>query len=110
MNIDKNLIPEKAQIDLSFQLESSATLWDRIFEGFESEVTLVSRFEAKDKKSLKLLYRFGSKIQKKFKTCKVEPKSYGIVIIRDIDEEQKEFINEWIDLMKSLRCEIVNCI
>lgn len=110
MAIEENLLPKKESINLSFQLESNATLWNRIFEGFESEVTLISRFEAKDKKTLRLLYRFGSIIQKRFKSCKVEPKSYGIVIIREVDEEQKEFINEWIDLMKNLRGEIINCI
>lgn len=110
MTIEKSLVPKKECIDLSFHLESTATLWNRIFEGFESDVTLVSRFETKDKKSLQLLYRFGSMIQKKFTNCKVEPKSYGIVIIRDIDEDQKEFISEWINLMKSLKCEITDCI
>lgn len=102
--------PEKDLINLSFYLEPSATLWNRIFEGFESEVTLVSRFEGKNRKSVHVLYKFGSMIQKKFKNCKVEPKSYGIIIIREVDESEKEFINEWIELMKSLRCEILNCI
>lgn len=106
---DAKILPDK-QINLSFYLEPRATLWNRIFEGFESEVTLVSRFEATDKKSIEFLYRFGSIIRKRYKSCRVEPKSYGIIIIREIDEEQKEFINEWINLMKNLKSEILSCI
>lgn len=105
-----NKLPEKDIINLSFYLEPSATLWNRIFEGFEPEVKLVSRFEGKSSKSLQVLHRFGSKINRRFKNCTVEPKSYGIIIIREVDEKEKEFINEWIELMKNLRAEIAGCI
>ncbi|MGH7885480.1 MAG: hypothetical protein ACRENO_07270 [Thermodesulfobacteriota bacterium] len=107
---DAKILPDKQNINLSFYLEPSATLWNRIFEGFESEVTLVSRFEGKDRKSIEILYRFGSIVRKRYINCRVEPKSYGIIIIRKIDEEQKEFINEWINLMKNLKSEILSCI
>lgn len=101
---------KQSLINLSFSLEASATLWNRIFEGFESDVTLVSRFETTDNKTKKVLYKFGSLIQNKHKMCKVEPKNYGIVIKTDVDEDNKEFINNWIQLMKNLREEIGNYI
>ena len=108
----RNIIPEKQEsdINLSFSLEASATLWNRIFEGFESDITLVSRFEGNNNKVIQILYKFGSLIQNKHKICKVEPKKYGIVIKTEVDETNDEFINNWIELMKNLKEEMRNYI
>jgi len=95
---------------LSFHMESSATLWNRIFEGFSSEMILVSRFEGKDKKALEILYRFGSMVAKKYGKCVVEPKIYGIVIKKDVSDETEEMINNWMDLMRKLRHEIIGVL
>ena len=108
----ENLKPssKKADINLAFSLEASATLWNRIFEGFESDTVLVSRFEGSNQRAIKLLYKFGALIQKKHKKCRVEPKKYGIVIKTEVDERQSEVIDGWIDLMKNLKTEMINCL
>ena len=97
-------------IILSFHMESSATLWNRIFEGFSSEMILVSRFEGKDRKALEILYRFGSMVAEKYGKCAVEPRVYGIVIKKDVSDETEEMVNEWMDLMRRLRHEIIKVL
>lgn len=97
-------------IILSFHMESSATLWNRIFEGFSSEMVLVSRFEGKDRKALEILYRFGSIVAERYGKCAVEPRVYGIVIKKDVSDESEEMINEWMDLMRRLRHEIIGVL
>ncbi len=95
---------------LSFHMESSATLWNRIFEGFSSEMILVSRFEGKDRKALEILYRFGSMVAERYGKCAVEPRVYGIVIKKDVSDETEEMVNEWMDLMRRLRHEIIGVL
>jgi hypothetical protein len=97
-------------IILSFHMESSATLWNRIFEGFSSEMVLVSRFEGKSRKALEILYRFGSMVAERYGKCAVEPRVYGIVIKKDVSDETEEAINEWMDLMRRLRHEIIGVL
>ncbi|NIQ13744.1 MAG: hypothetical protein GTO02_04870 [Candidatus Dadabacteria bacterium] len=103
-----HLSEQETNINLSFSLEASATLWNRIFEGFESDITLVSRFEGSNIKAIKILYKFGSLVQNKHKLCKVEPKKYGIVIKTKVDEDNKIFIDNWINLMKNLKEEMTS--
>ncbi len=101
---------DQENVVLSFHMESSATLWNRIFEGFSSEMVLVSRFEGKDRKALEILYRFGSMVAKRHGKCTVEPRVYGIVIKKDVSDETEETINEWMDLMRKLHREIVGVL
>ena len=101
---------EPESIILSFHMESSATLWNRIFEGFSSEMVLVSRFEGKDRKALEILYRFGSMVAQRHGKCTVEPKVYGIVIKKDVSDESEKTVNEWMDLMRTLRSEIIGVL
>jgi len=113
MAINPQEIKEKKDpesIILSFHMESSATLWNRIFEGFSSEMVLVSRFEGKNRKALDILYRFGSIVAEKYGKCAVEPRVYGIVIKKDVSDEPDETINEWMDLMRRLRHEIIEVL
>lgn len=91
-------------------MESSATLWNRIFEGFPSEMVLVSRFEGKDRKALEILYRFASMVTERYEKCAVEPRVYGIVIKKDVSDETEETINEWMDLMRRLHREIIEVL
>ncbi len=95
---------------LSFHMESSATLWNRIFEGFSSEMVLVSRFEGKDRRALEILYRFGSMVAERHGKCAVEPRAYGIVIKKDVSEESEETVNGWMDLMRRLHREIIGVL
>ena len=91
---------------LSFHMESSATLWNRIFEGFSSDMILVSRFEGKNRKALEILYRFGSIVSQRYGVCAVEPRDYGIVIKKDVSGESEKTVNAWMDLMRRLHREI----
>lgn len=97
-------------IVLSFHMESSATLWNRIFEGFSSEMVLVSRFEGRDRKALEVLYRFGSMVAERHGECAVEPRVYGIVIKKDVSGETEETVNGWMDLMRRLHREIIGVL
>lgn len=113
MKSDPAKIKEKKDSEsviLSFHMESSATLWNRIFEGFSSEMVLVSRFEGKDTKALDILYRFGSMVAERYGKCDVEPRVYGIVIKKDVSDEPEETINEWMGLMRRLRHEIIGVL
>lgn len=94
------------EINLTFALESSSGLWNKIFEGFDQDAVLTSRFEGNSHESIYLLYKLGSILRKKYTKCIVEPRTYGIIIKRPIDENDEEDINEWMRLMESIRQEI----
>ncbi len=94
-------------IDLSFAMESSASLWNLIFEGFDQEVVLVSKFTARDPEAVHTLYRFGHLISQRYKDCKVEPRKSGIQISKSLPENDVALVGEWTDLMESV-CEEMN--
>jgi len=95
-------------IDLSFAMESSASLWNVIFEGFDQEVVLVSKFTGHDPKAVNTLYRFGFLIYERYKDCKVEPKNSGIEIRKSLPENDLELVNEWTTLMENVREEMTS--
>lgn len=97
-------------VHLSFLVESNASLWNKIFEGFDQESFLVSRFEGDSPASIRLLYKFGSLIHERFDNCKVESKSYGIVIKKKIGEDDRISSKEWMNLMSELRQEICSIL
>ena len=97
-------------IDLSFAMESSASLWNVIFEGFDQEVVLISKFTGKGPGAVNTLYRFGSLICERYKNCKVEPKKSGIEIRKSLPENDVTLVNEWTDLMESVRVEMTKCM
>jgi len=105
-----NIKQEEPKVSLSFLLESSSSLWNKIFEGFDQEYVLVSRFEGKSKETIRLLYRFGSLIHQKFKNCSVEPKIYGIVIKKNIENNDQQKTDKWIKLMEELKKEICDIL
>ena len=95
------------EISLNFSIESSSGLWNKIFEGFDQDTVLTSRFEGNSQKSINLLYRFGSLVRKKYSNCEVEPRNYGIVIKRNINDNNKKELDDWILLMENLKEEII---
>lgn len=97
-------------IDLSFSMESSGTLWNVIFEGFDQEVVLVSKFTSHDSKTINALYRFGYLIFERYKDCKVEPKESGIEIRKSLPENDFELVDEWTRLMENVREEMLNLV
>lgn len=97
-------------IALSFGMESSASLWNVIFEGFDQEVVLVSRFSGTDDRVVGTLYEFGDIICKNYKDCKVRATRTGIEIRKPLPGNDLSLVNEWTGLMESIRDEIANFI
>lgn len=94
-------------IDLSFAMESSASLWNIIFEGFDQEVVLVCKFTSSEPEAINKLYRFGFLICERYKDCKVEPKDSGIEIRKSLPENDFALVSEWTNLMESVREEMI---
>jgi hypothetical protein len=97
-------------IDLTFGMESSASLWNIIFEGFDQEVTLVSRFVGKDSSTIHTLYQFGSIIGESYKDCYVKATCSGIEINKLLPKNDFMLVNEWTGLMEKIREEIMKFI
>jgi hypothetical protein len=94
-------------IKLSFGLESSASLWNIVFEGFDQDVILISKFEGKDLKSRDLLDRFA-RILKKYPGCIVEPIESGLSIKKSFPINDISIVGAWSDLMASIREEMLS--
>ncbi len=97
-------------IKLSFGLESTATLWNTVFEGFDQDVVLIARFEGKDPKSKALLNRFGYIIRKKDPGCVIDPTGSGLSIRKSFPMNDISIMREWSMLMNSVRDEIIRLI
>jgi hypothetical protein len=97
-------------ITLSFGLESDASLWNTIFEGFDQDVVLISRFEGKEKVAINLLYRFGEIITKNYPSCKVEHTESGLLIKKALPKNDPSVIRDWSELMTSIRGEMLSLI
>ncbi|MGI9534625.1 MAG: hypothetical protein ACR2NW_06720 [Thermodesulfobacteriota bacterium] len=95
-------------VNLTFAIESSTGLWNKIFEGFDQDTVLTSRFEGDSQRTIEVLYKLGSMVKSKFTNCSIETRDYGIIIKRTIDDKNQDQVNEWMDLMKSIKSEIVN--
>lgn len=97
-------------IKLSFGLDSNASLWNVVFEGFDQEVVLVSRFEGKELEAIRILYRFGSIIEKKYMDCKVEPTGSGLLIKKKLPTNDLSIIRQWTELMYNIREEMTSLV
>lgn len=95
-------------VNLTFAIESSAGLWNKIFEGFDQDTVLTSRFEGDSPRTIEVLYKLGSLVKDKYNNCSVETRDYGIIIKRKIDDKDQELVNDWMDLMKRVKSEIIN--
>ena len=96
--------------DLSFTMESRASVWDVIYDGFDQEVILVSKFTGREPKAVNTLYRFGYLISERYKDCEVAPKRSRIEIRKSLPEDGSELIGQWTTLMKSVREEMTSLI
>jgi len=90
-------------IKLSFGLESNSSLWNIVFEGFDQEVVLVSRFEGKDLEVIKILLRFGAILKKKYSDCQIEFTNSGLAIKKKFPKNDISLIREWSELMYDIR-------
>ena len=97
-------------VDLSFGLESNASLWSIVFKGFDEEVTLISRFQGSEQLSVETLQRFGNIIMEKYRDCSVELTKSGIVIKKTLPTNDLTIIREWSELMHHIKEEVVNII
>lgn len=105
-----NETKEPESISLSFGMESGASLWSLVFEGFDQEIILVSRFSGADGNTVNALYRFGAKINESYKDCRVKPTRTGIEIRKTLPENDASLISEWMGLMKNVRDEIITLV
>ena len=103
-------IDRQIPIALSFAMESSASLWNIIFEGFDQEIVLVSRFSGTDDRVVSTLYEFGGIIGKNYKDCMVRVTRTGIEIRKSFPNNDVSLVNEWTVLMESIREEIAKFI
>lgn len=101
---------EPDSIALTFGMESSASLWNVIFEGFDQEVILVSRFVGRDERAVSTLYKFGNIIGRKYKDCKVKTTRSGIEIKKPLSGNDISLVNEWTCLMENIREEMTKFI
>ena len=97
-------------IALTFGMESSTSLWNIIFEGFDQEVILVSRFAGKDSSAIDTLYKFGKILGKEYKGCYIKTTCTGIEIKKPLPKNDFSLVNEWTCLMENIREEITKFI
>jgi len=102
----EKVISQSESIDLSFAMEASSSLWNLIFEGFDQEVVLVSKFMGNDLEAVSKLYKFADILSKRYKDCRVEAKDRGIVIRKLLPENDLSLVHQWTELMQSMRREI----
>lgn len=103
--MEKGICSEES-INLSFAMEASSSLWNLIFEGFDQEVVLVSKFVGNNPESVDRLYKFGGILSRNYKDCRVEAKESGIVIKKRLPENDISLVHKWIDLMESMKKEM----
>ena len=97
-------------IGLSFGMESSASLWNIIFEGFDQEVVLVSRFTGKNNGAVTALYKLAVILDNKQKHCQVGATHSGIEIKKSLPKNDFSVIGEWTCLMENIRDEMNKCL
>lgn len=97
-------------VKLSFGLESSASLWNIVFDGFDQDVILIARFEGRDLKSKDLLNRFGQILKRKYPDCVIDPAEPGLSIKKSFPINDISIIREWSVLMNTIREEIIGLI
>ncbi len=99
-------VSQSDSIDLSFAMEASSSLWNLIFEGFDQEVVLVSKFVGNDPGAVSKLYKFAEILSKRYKDCRVEVKESGIVIRKLLPENDFSLVHQWTELMQNMREEM----
>ena len=93
-------------INLSFGLESNASLWSIVFKGFDEEVVLISRFDGKDTEAIDILHRFGTILKGNFKDYLIQFSSSGLIIKKVLPTNDVFIIRQWAELMYSVREEM----
>jgi hypothetical protein len=95
-------------INLSFGLESNASLWSIVFKGFDEEVVLISRFEGKDIETIEILHRFGTMLKGNYRDYQMELTSSGLIVKKTLPTNDVSIIRQWAELMCSVREEMTS--
>ncbi|MDA2917903.1 hypothetical protein MYX76_00130 [Desulfobacterota bacterium AH_259_B03_O07] len=103
----QEIVEKSCPIKLSFGMESSSTLWNIVFEGFDQDMVLISKFEGNDPKAINLLNRFGEILGEKYSDCIVETSASGLLIKKLFHENDLSKISQWSELMNSLQEQIL---
>ncbi|NIP37693.1 MAG: hypothetical protein GWO07_01265 [Candidatus Dadabacteria bacterium] len=90
-------------VKVSFSIESRSTLWNIIFEGFDQEVILVTNFYGDCANTVGILHSFAGLIDNKFKDCYIRTTETGLAIEKYMPTNDQTQINDWENLMLSLR-------
>ncbi len=106
MNMDKS--KNRNPINLSFTLDSNASLWNVVFEGFDQDIILISKFVGNDQNSVNTLYKFGNILKDRNKIFKVEIINTGITIKTYLPRNDKNLVEMWTKYMNYIMEEIVN--
>lgn len=97
-------------INLSFGLESNASLWSIVFKGFDEEVVLLSKFEGKDIEAITILHRFGTILKGNYKDCQMEFTSSGLIVKKTLPTNDVSIIRQWAELMYNVREEMASLL
>lgn len=108
--MDRQIGNSSNLVKLTFGLESSASLWNIVFEGFDQDVVVIARFEGQDLRSKDLLNRFGSILTKRYPDCVIDPTGSGLSIKKSFPIYDTSIIREWSALMNSIREEIIGLV
>lgn len=103
----QEIVEKPCPIKLSFGMESSSSLWNIVFEGFDQDMVLISKFEGNDPKAINLLNRFGEILGEKYSDCIVETSASGLLIKKLFHENDLSKISQWSELMNSLQEQIL---
>ena len=106
----QEIVEKSCPIKLSFGMESSSSLWNIIFEGFEQDMVLISKFEGSNPRAINLLNRFGKILGEKYPDCVVETSASGILIKKLFHKNDDSNISQWSELMNNLQEQILALI
>lgn len=97
-------------VNLSFGLESNASLWSIVFKGFDEEVVLISRFEGSELEATRILHRYGIILRGNYKDCQLEFTNSGLIIKKTLPTNDLSIIRKWSELMYNIREEVASLI
>jgi len=103
----QEIVEKSCPIKLSFGMESSSSLWNIVFEGFDQDMVLISKFEGNDPKAINILNRFGEILGEKYSDCIVVTSKRGLLIKKLFHKNDLSKISQWSELMNNIREEIV---
>lgn len=87
-------------------MESSSSLWNVVFAGFDDAIELKSEFRGASKEVIDVLHRFGWILKGKGEGLRVEFFESGISIAKAHTIKDTKGMEAWISLMERIKKEI----